>query len=133
MFAMTFIISDVVSSVKGCNVDWFSWLVFTGMCRWQTFIQASIPLCINSARPKLRSRKKSVLFKACARNDSYCESAPSDLLNAEKFLNVVIAFFFFEPLHARYFLGEHLHQISLLSVVQSLVHEEVCLLRPALR
>ncbi len=133
MFAMTFIISDVVSSVKGSSAARFSWLVFTGMHRWQTFIQASIPLCIKSARPKLRSRKKSVLFKACARNDSYCESALSDLLNAEIFLNVVFAFFFFVPLHARYFLGEHLCQIFLLSVVQLLVHAEVCLLQPVLR
>jgi hypothetical protein len=70
MLAMTFIISDVVSYVKTGIFDRLIGFGFAGMHLWQTFIQASIPWRINSARPKIRSAKRSCLLNTCERNDS---------------------------------------------------------------
>ena len=133
MFAMTFIISDVVSFAKDGGSARFSKFGVTGMHRWQISIQASIPLRINSANPKLRSEKKPHLFKACVRSDSYCERTLSVFMSVENFVNVICSFFFFEQLHVRYFLGEHPYQIFPLSMVQVYVHEVVCHLRCFLR
>ena len=130
---MTFIISDVASFAKDGSSARFSEIGFTGMYRWQISIQASIPLRINSARPRLRSEEKSHLFKACVRSDSYCEKAVSVLMSVENLVNIICSFFFFEQLHVRYFLGEHPCQIFPLSMVPVYVHEVVCHLRCFLR
>ena len=110
MFAMTFIISDVVSSAKTGIFARFCIVKVGSMYRWQSSIQASIPWRTNSARPKLRSAKRCCWFNTCERNDSYCCKAPSSQSDAQ-YLNVIFSFFFCAARHVLSFLDEQLCQI----------------------
>src|SRR5210317_9361 len=112
MFAMTFIISDVVSYAKTGDCGRFCLVACAGMHRWQISIQASIPWRINSARPRLRSEKISCLFKACSRNDSYCsKTLSSDSMAVGESVDSIFSFFFCASRHVLYFWGEDLFQI----------------------
>ncbi|MBW2634236.1 MAG: hypothetical protein JRE14_08980 [Deltaproteobacteria bacterium] len=68
---MIFIISDVASYARtGICVGLFVFDFAGGVYRWQTSIQASIPLRIKSARPKLELEKFACLLKTRERSDS---------------------------------------------------------------